>query len=262
MGKIIELTGQKFGKLTVIGQSSKELFAHIKHKTIYWECLCECGKCVHISRSNLKIAKTCGCERGGFDNLKGKVFGRLTVLKRSSEEETKKRKFKPTLWDCICVCGKETRVMAGNLKKGISKSCGCLRVEVMSRPTGRTEQRKAPGESGFNRLYRQYKYGAKGRNLVFDIPKEKFRALVVQDCFYCKASPSQVIGADSRSFSEEWKKLGIFTYNGLDRTVNELGYTVENVVPCCGECNYSKKIRSTEQFKSWIKRLAANIDSF
>lgn len=49
MGKPIDITGKKFGKLTVLGVH------HLgKRNTRYWLCKCECGKeTVQIS-ANLK----------------------------------------------------------------------------------------------------------------------------------------------------------------------------------------------------------------
>lgn len=56
-----DLTGQKFGKLTVIK------LHHIKKtkykNSYYWLCKCECGNTKVVSRSNLKssMVKSCGC---------------------------------------------------------------------------------------------------------------------------------------------------------------------------------------------------------
>lgn len=55
--KYEDLTGQKFGRLTVIKLSDK------KNERIYWECLCECGDRKNIPAKQLKSGKTnsCGC---------------------------------------------------------------------------------------------------------------------------------------------------------------------------------------------------------
>lgn len=36
------------------------------------------------------------------------------------------------MWNCVCDCGKQTVVLGYNLKKGITKSCGCLQKETTS----------------------------------------------------------------------------------------------------------------------------------
>ena len=43
MGNFIDLTGQKFGKLTVIRKAENPSEAHIK-----WLCKCECGNFITI----------------------------------------------------------------------------------------------------------------------------------------------------------------------------------------------------------------------
>lgn len=53
-----------------------------------------------------------------LDNLTGKRFGSLTVLARV---EGAKR----TTWRCQCDCGKQTDILATNLKQGLTTSCGC-----------------------------------------------------------------------------------------------------------------------------------------
>jgi len=57
MGKFIDLTGQKFGRLEV-----KE-FAGIRKNNYYWTCLCDCGNFTEVASGNFKRdnTKSCGC---------------------------------------------------------------------------------------------------------------------------------------------------------------------------------------------------------
>lgn len=59
MRKIIDLTGQRFGRLTVIK------FAETKNHTLYWKCKCDCGNIKIIAGNDLKSKKikSCGCLR-------------------------------------------------------------------------------------------------------------------------------------------------------------------------------------------------------
>ena len=59
MGKLIELTGQKFGRLTVIERSG--ITVHGKHAR--WLCRCECGNETIVIGRNLRNGNTvsCGC---------------------------------------------------------------------------------------------------------------------------------------------------------------------------------------------------------
>lgn len=52
-----KLIGQKFGKLTVIQESTKK---KIK-KSIVWECQCECGNITHVPSHSLLSGATCSC---------------------------------------------------------------------------------------------------------------------------------------------------------------------------------------------------------
>jgi len=58
-------------------------------------------------------------------NITGQVFGRITVL---GEAEGGKN----TTVHCVCSCGKKFITRKHNLLKGNTRSCGCLRSEVVS----------------------------------------------------------------------------------------------------------------------------------
>lgn len=61
------------------------------------------------------------------ENLKGRKFGELTVLKRA-EDHISKCGAKKVRWLCQCSCGNQTTVLAADLKRGSTKSCGCLQA--------------------------------------------------------------------------------------------------------------------------------------
>lgn len=64
---------------------------------------------------------------GNLRSLVGQRFERWTVLSRV--ERTKNR---ATRYLCRCDCGTERLVFASNLQRGLTKSCGCLNLEVLS----------------------------------------------------------------------------------------------------------------------------------
>ena len=57
MGKLVDITGNRYGRLVVVGIDGSI------NKMLYWKCLCDCGTIKSISGSNLKSNKTssCGC---------------------------------------------------------------------------------------------------------------------------------------------------------------------------------------------------------
>lgn len=62
-----------------------------------------------------------------FNDLTGKVFGKLTVIKLDEERSTKQRKY----WICRCECGNTISTRSDYLIGGKSVSCGCYRDSVL-----------------------------------------------------------------------------------------------------------------------------------
>lgn len=53
MGKFIDLTGQRFGRLTVISQAERKRRPCGSIVTM-WNCKCDCGNLVTVSMQNLR----------------------------------------------------------------------------------------------------------------------------------------------------------------------------------------------------------------
>lgn len=82
----------------------------------------------------------------GFNDLSGKKFGKLTVLKRAVGEYLR------PYYDCICECGNELIVEGRRLTSGNTRSCGCLHKEQLAE---RNRSRRTHG-GGHTRLYNIY----------------------------------------------------------------------------------------------------------
>jgi hypothetical protein len=67
MSHTIDLTGRKFGKLTVIKQG----ISNTKPKNAMWICECDCGKIATVSSRWLRAGriKSCGCYRSRRNGL-------------------------------------------------------------------------------------------------------------------------------------------------------------------------------------------------
>ena len=63
-----------------------------------------------------------------INELIGKKFGKLTVLYRANDHISKNG-HKRIVWHCKCECGNELDVMALNLTRNHSTSCGCARAD-------------------------------------------------------------------------------------------------------------------------------------
>ena len=65
---------------------------------------------------------------GRAKDLRGQVFGRLSVLYRYNKKDSKGNSF----WKCKCECGSYVVVPGYCLKNGNTRSCGCLQKENAS----------------------------------------------------------------------------------------------------------------------------------
>jgi len=104
---------------------------------------------------------------------------------------------------------------------------------------------------GYKAAYSRIKKDAKAGGREFEIKIEEFRYLCQQNCYYCGSSPSNLItyrGQNSFTFR-------YFVYTGLDRIDNNVGYTRQNVVPCCIICNRAKNSMAFKDFIDWLNRL-------
>jgi len=138
---IKDITGQTFGRLTVISQAEK----NPKSGATTWNCICECGNTKQVKGTSLKSGKTksCGCLRSQIKDLTGQTFGRLTVTSQCE----KRAKDGCVIWNCVCECGNTNQVSGKILRSGDSKSCGCLNADQI-------QSRRVTGLSGqtFGRL--------------------------------------------------------------------------------------------------------------
>jgi hypothetical protein len=131
MGQFKDLTGQRFGRLTVIKHIGSNKF----NKSIFL-CKCDCGNEKIIIGSKLLNGETqsCGCYRKkriretNFKDLSGKKFGRLTVIKCIPKGNLKNEQFL-----CKCNCGNEKIIQGCNLVTGAIKSCGCYKIEKLTK---------------------------------------------------------------------------------------------------------------------------------
>lgn len=62
---------------------------------------------------------------GKINDLAGKKFGKLLVLKSVGLNKNKKM-----LWLCECECGNTKAIVGTNISSGITKSCGCIKSRL------------------------------------------------------------------------------------------------------------------------------------
>jgi predicted RNA-binding Zn-ribbon protein involved in translation (DUF1610 family) len=130
---MIDLMGQRFGKLLVIKREKDYIDKKSRQKFIQWLCQCDCGNKTIVrtmslrSKNGIRSCNKCSHKTpSNFINLKGRKFGYLIVIERSKDYESPSGN-KQTRWLCKCENDEnEIVVLASNLLKGNTKSCGCL----------------------------------------------------------------------------------------------------------------------------------------
>lgn len=65
-------------------------------------------------------------------DITGQRFGRLTVIRRDGFSNSWH-----TMWLCRCDCGNTVRVERGNLVNGRTRSCGCLKRDLLLKKHGK-----------------------------------------------------------------------------------------------------------------------------
>lgn len=134
MGKFIDITGKRFGRLLVIEKSGYDDWNEIK-----WKCKCDCGRIKDIIGRCLRdgTIRSCGCYKAEklsktkIVDITGRKFGRLTVISLTDKRRIHEDK-SDAIWRCRCDCGKEVDIVGGYMRSGNTKSCGCLQKESIS----------------------------------------------------------------------------------------------------------------------------------
>lgn len=143
-----------------------------------------------------------------FD-LKGKQFGRLTVLYEGAAAKSGEK-----TWVCKCSCGTITKpIKSTRLRQGITQSCGCLQREIVAKS-------KTIHQQSRSRLYRVWR-GMKDR------------------CYRTSAINYAYYGGRGITVCDEWKNdfqafrnwaisHGYSDDLTIDRIDNDKGYAPDN----------------------------------
>lgn len=124
MARMKDLTGKKYGKLTVMYQSKNHISKN-GNKRIVWHCKCDCGNEIDVMALNLTRGHTtsCGCAR--LDGRKrisrditGQRFGHLVGIKKIESKNGQTR------WLFHCDCGNNVECYLSNVTTGKTNSCG------------------------------------------------------------------------------------------------------------------------------------------
>lgn len=125
--KMLHLVGDKHNLLTLL-----EIVERRDGK-VFGRYRCDCGN-EHVAQAgSVKRggSKSCGCllvkhMQTSRARSPGEKFHRLTLI-----EPVERNAHGAVRWRCKCDCGNETTTMGSLVTRGITKSCGCLRTEML-----------------------------------------------------------------------------------------------------------------------------------
>lgn len=178
-------------------------------------------------------------------DLVGKKINKLTVIEKIPYSGGRSR------FKCECECGNKKEFDGPKLNSGRIKSCGCLKYSEEYKISLSKRRRLKWGESLKNRIVDSYKRNAKIKGYEFNLTNKQLETLFKEDCYYCGRKPYKTI--TKHNF------YGDFTYNGIDRLLNTKGYTIDNVVPCCQQCNFLKNSYDVNDFIDIIIMIYENL---
>lgn len=182
-------------------------------------------------------------------------FNMLTFIK-----PTGRKIYKDSLeWEARCDCGNLYYARATDIARGVIKSCGCHRP-YSSKEVGLRTRRFEPHISSARAVW---------RGIYRDCEFKLFLSLSQLPCHYCNRLPHRTFNIASTlngpkinyKVSDFQKNNGDFTYNGLDRVDSNKGHTIDNVVPCCRNCNTMKSDMTYEEFMAHIKLIYKHTNS-
>jgi hypothetical protein len=114
---------------------------------------------------------------------------------------------------------------------GVTTVCNtCLRSQERIRWMTNKEKR-----------YSYYKYEAKKDHREFSLTFDEFCRFWSKPCWYCNKKISSI---------------------GLDRIDNNIGYRIDNVVPCCRDCNTVKNKFTTHQLAQITSNIINGVSRF
>lgn len=163
----------------------------------------------------------------------GQTYGTWTVIAPSAIRHSAGH-----YWQCVCSCGTTRLVTAATLVK--HRSCGCANAPYSNRPGPKPKYSTA-----LTIRVNGVRESARRRGLIFSLRTAEVIKLFFQNCFYCTRPPAMPLKAGCEILRST-----------LDRKDSNFGYTTENTVACCLQCNVGKRDLSADAWIAWLDETA------
>jgi hypothetical protein len=97
------------------------------------------------------------------------------------------------------------------------------------------------------KMYCYYRSGARQRKHEWNLTESEFKSLISKNCHYCNEPPSE---RKTVAYKDD-----VACVNGIDRIDSKKGYSIDNCVTCCTQCNRMKNTFSHNDFINKISQI-------
>lgn len=196
-------------------------------KSNKYKCLCDCGKYVDVSGSDLNNKKrgTCGCGIRNINNkynavnVIDKVFGYVKIISFLNKDKSTK-----PMCNCKCICGNEFIYDIYSIIKGSKKSCGCIK-----RKKSKQSYKDFDGQ-----FWSKIRYKAREREILFNLDIKEGYLILEKQNFICPFTGIKL--------SRREKNLS------LDRIDSNQDYSINNCQWVFKKINAMKRCLTNDEF--------------
>ena len=154
------------------------------------------------------------------------------------------------LYSVLCLlCGSVTDKRLQTIER--AKSCGCMQSKRDIKPCGSGRKTAEWTRFEINTLISIYKSNARKRGIPFDLTYIQFETLVDSECYFC---------GDTGGNTLRKKGYNEYSYTGIDRIDNSVGYLPSNCISCCSWCNRAKNNGTLANFVDKCKKITSRIE--
>lgn len=180
-----------------------------------------------------------------FKYSEGDVVGNLEIKGLGSTSKSGTR-----LYSVLCLlCGSVTDKRLQSIER--AKSCGCMKSKRYRRVVGSGRKTAEGTRVEINTLISIYKSNARKRGIPFDLTYIQFETLVDSECYFCGDIGGNTLR--KRSYND-------YSYTGIDRVDNSVGYLPLNCISCCSWCNRAKNNGTLANFVDKCKKITSRIE--
>lgn len=135
--------------------------------------------------------------------FQGEKFGRLTLVGLLTEPRDKRR-----TWECLCECGNTTFVRQISLVSGDTKSCGCLKLELLAEHNAKWNSQTV--NEDYHHIYNSW--GA-----------------MIKRCYHKHNNVYTLYGARGITVCDEWKDNFLLFLDWSIKNGWQLGLSIDRI---------------------------------